>query len=83
MLLFYQNFQLLMLDFLKNLLLYAKCIKHEHNLCSSFGNAIDNLRAWGGVVVKALRSRDRSAVVSQDFLRGIRQFHVPGVDSAS
>jgi hypothetical protein len=36
-------------------------------------------RAWGGVVVKG----SIPGGVTREFFRGIRQFHVPGVDSAS
>jgi hypothetical protein len=44
--------------------------------------------AWGGVVVKALRYKSKvpgsiPGGVTGDFFSGIRQFHVPGVDSAS
>jgi hypothetical protein len=48
-----------------------------------------NVRAWGGVVVKALRYLSESPGIDSQschrgfFLRGIRQFHVPGVKSAS
>jgi hypothetical protein len=43
------------------------------------------LKVCFGVVVKALRKVPGSIPggVTGDFFRGIRQFHVPGVDSAS
>jgi len=33
-----------MLGFLSVLLLFAKCIKREQNLCANFGNVIDFLQ---------------------------------------
>jgi hypothetical protein len=46
-----------------------------------------NTTAWGGVVVNLGTSRkDPGSIpggVTGDFFGGIRQFHVPGVDSAS
>jgi hypothetical protein len=44
--------------------------------------------AWGGVVVKALRYYSEGPGIDSQycnwgFFRGIRQFNVPGVDSAS
>jgi hypothetical protein len=42
--------------------------------------------AWGGVVVKDTSRKVPGSIpggVTGDFFRDIRQFHVPGVDSAS